>query len=162
VLRVQNDVSQDSGPGRTTKDYIDWLEASGQISQAEAEHWRILDVMAPVMKDTFHLTPQAAFPSVRIDGRAVRADALIWVPTRPSVRYVLECDGYEWHSDKGAFTADRKRDRALSAEGYSILRFSGHEIYHDPAGAATELFERLQQIGSSWEPPAEQTQPDET
>lgn len=37
---------------------------------------------------------------------------------------VVEIDGYAFHSDRAAFVRDRRRDRALAALGYPVLRFT--------------------------------------
>ena len=41
---------------------------------------------------------------------------------------VVELDGRAYHSDEAAFAADRKRDRALALAGYTVLRFTYHEV----------------------------------
>ena len=43
----------------------------------------------------------------------------------------------------------RKRDRALKAKGYEVLRYSGGEIHTDPVAAATDLAEYLWSIRGS-------------
>jgi len=47
------------------------------------------------------------------------------VPSNPDFRLIIECDGFRYHSEKG----------------FIVLRFSGHEIYHDPVGKALELLD---------------------
>lgn len=93
--------------------------------------------------DAFHLTPQPKFKSIRVDGRTIRADALVWVPSDPNYRVVLECDGYEYHSDKPRFTTDRRRDRVLATNGYRVMRFSGAEVFEDPVATAVEAYDFL-------------------
>ena len=74
---------------------------------------------------------------------------LIWVPSDESVRVIVECDGFQFHSDKVAFIQDRKRDRALKAQGYQVLRYSGSEIHADPVAASVDLAEYLWSISRS-------------
>jgi very-short-patch-repair endonuclease len=62
----------------------------------------------------------------------------------------VECDGYEYHSSQERFTADRRRDRALKAAGYDVLRFSGQEIFHNPAETGIEFFHHLQAVQEHW------------
>lgn len=45
-------------------------------------------------------------------------------------RLVIEVDGFAYHSDPTQFEADRRRDAALSALGYRVLRFSYHQVLH--------------------------------
>lgn len=40
----------------------------------------------------------------------------------------IECDGEKWHSLKKNRIYDRKRNNTLSAQGWTVLRFSGDEI----------------------------------
>ena len=41
-------------------------------------------------------------------------------------------DGYEFHSCRAAFEADRRRVRELQAIGYAVLRFSYREVIEEP------------------------------
>jgi len=44
---------------------------------------------------------------------------------------VIEVDGSEHHAGPDAFEADRRRDAALHALGYRVLRFSYRQVVHD-------------------------------
>lgn len=88
---------------------------------------------------------QPRFSNFYGNGRGIRPDALIWVPSNPKVKILIECDGFEHHGKKEAFTADRQRDRRLSRMGYSIRRYSGSELYHDVMGATSELWNSLRE-----------------
>ena len=94
--------------------------------------------------DGMHLTIQPKFTNIRVDGRSIRCDALVWIPADPTFKVVLECDGYEYHSDRPRFTTDRRRDRVLAAHGYKVMRFSGAEVFENPIAAATEAYDFLQ------------------
>ncbi len=94
----------------------------------------------------YHFTIQANLPTIKHDGRGMRPDLFIWVPTDQSLKIAVECDGYKYHSDPTSFTRDRQRDRILHSHGIEVLRFSGHEIHHGPQKAAGELFEQLQKL----------------
>jgi len=78
-----------------------------------------------------------------VEGKTVRPDMLIWCPANPSIKLIVECDGYGYHSSRAAFTADRKRDRALLGMGYQIMRISGSEINNEPGSVAFELTQYL-------------------
>lgn len=46
---------------------------------------------------------------------------------------VVECDGFAYHSGRREYREDRRRDRALAALGYRVLRFTWDDIMADPA-----------------------------
>ena len=53
---------------------------------------------------------------------------------------VVEVDRHEFH-ERTKFQAarDRQRDRAMIAEGFRVIRFTGQEIYRDVEGCAEEV-----------------------
>jgi hypothetical protein len=96
------------------------------------------------LSSAFHLSLQPEMKEVAIAGRTIRPDLLFWNPAHPDFRIVVECDGFDYHSDKDAFTRDRQRDRRLRQKGFEVVRFSGSEIYRDPVGVAYELADIVQ------------------
>jgi very-short-patch-repair endonuclease len=95
--------------------------------------------------EVVHISLQAILTDVRVNGKKVRADALVWSPIKKQ-RYVIECDGFQFHSSKERFTNDRQRDRALQLANYKILRFSGSEIYNDPIKASADFMEAIEPL----------------
>ena len=91
------------------------------------------------LHDSYHMTLQPPFPHLSIDGKSIRPDMLFWIPSKPNIKVIVECDGFDYHSDKDKFASDRKRDRALQSKGYQVLRYAGTEIYHNPAGITSDL-----------------------
>lgn len=51
----------------------------------------------------------------------------------------VECDGESYHTTKEAQIKDRKRDNDLTSIGWSILRFSGKEIYSSPKDCVMQI-----------------------
>ncbi|MCL6455084.1 MAG: endonuclease domain-containing protein [Alicyclobacillus sp.] len=50
------------------------------------------------------------------------------------VKIVIECDGHEFHEKtKEQAARDKKRDRYLASQGYTVLRYTGSEIVKNPA-----------------------------
>lgn len=47
-------------------------------------------------------------------------------------RVVVELDGLAYHGDRRAFREDRRRDRELAAQGFTVLRFTWEDVVHDP------------------------------
>jgi very-short-patch-repair endonuclease len=46
-------------------------------------------------------------------------------------KIIVEVDGYEFHSDRGAFSSDRRRDYELIISGYLVLRLPQDEVVED-------------------------------
>jgi REase_MTES_1575 len=137
--------------GMDMKDMLDDLESennAGNMVDGEFAFMRRMVqryVPAP-FSDAFHMTLQPRFPNVKVDGKSVRPDILFWIPTRPDIKIIVECDGFDYHSDKRKFASDRKRDRQLQQRGYQVHRFSGTEIYNDPVGSALDLAKLLWEL----------------
>lgn len=72
-----------------------------------------------------------------------RADfVVVALPERGGepIPVVVECDGHDFHEKtKAQAERDRKRDRAMTAEGYRVFRFTGSEIWRDPFACAAEV-----------------------
>lgn len=72
-----------------------------------------------------------------------RVDFMLVV--RPSyvdrrVLIVVECDGHDFHErTKEQAQKDRSRDRALTAAGFQVFRFTGSEIFRDARRCAGEI-----------------------
>lgn len=57
---------------------------------------------------------------------------------------VVELDGHDWHErTKEQAARDKKRDRTLVTAGYSVLRFTGSEIYRNPGSCHQEIVEAI-------------------
>jgi hypothetical protein len=46
----------------------------------------------------------------------------------PHKRLVIEADSYTYHSMPGAFERDRERDQQLTLAGYTVVRFTYHQV----------------------------------
>lgn len=52
----------------------------------------------------------------------------------------IECDGHDFHErTKEQAQRDREKDREIQRRGFSILRFTGSEIYQNPASCAEQI-----------------------
>jgi very-short-patch-repair endonuclease len=81
------------------------------------------------------LVYQYKFQNYRID----------WALRDPPNLYFIECDGHDFHErTKEQAAYDRQRDRLIQHTGIPILRFTGSEIYADPANCAAEVFAFIQ------------------
>jgi len=53
---------------------------------------------------------------------------------------VVECDGHDYHErTKEQAAHDRERDRFMQTSGIVVLRFTGSEIWRDPASCARQV-----------------------
>lgn len=131
--------------GQDLDSFLDRLVTEKQID--DADKMNLLTHLMLYHQCNFinriHLTPQAGFPNIKVNGQSIRADILIWVPGNEAFNLIVECDGFEFHKEKNSFIKDRKRDRAFLSKGFRVQRYSGTEILHDPIGVSTELFEFL-------------------
>jgi hypothetical protein len=57
----------------------------------------------------------------------------------PELRLGLEVDGYSVHGTPRAMTDDHARHRRLIAAGWTIVRFTWHDVVRRPARAAADL-----------------------
>jgi predicted transcriptional regulator of viral defense system len=57
----------------------------------------------------------------------------------PAYRLVVETDGWDTHGTRIAFERDRAKDAALTAAGYTVLRFTQRQIAYDPGTVAERI-----------------------
>jgi very-short-patch-repair endonuclease len=50
----------------------------------------------------------------------------------PGERLAIEVDGWAWHSDVERFRHDRRRQNALVLAGWTVLRFTWHDLTQRP------------------------------
>lgn len=107
------------------------LDLIAQGCESELEVWGALhvlpgppDVPAPVQQYGVRLG----------DGRSVRLDAAY-----PEVRVAVELDGAAFHGSRQARERDLRRDTALAALGWVVLRFSYARLMSDPEGCRREI-----------------------
>lgn len=128
-------------PADTMENFLDGEVRRGALIQDERRHLTRLMFRYRFipLDDSYHMTLQPKFPNIVVGGRTIRPDIYFWIPSRPEINIVVECDGFAYHSDKETFKTDRQRDRALKSAGYDVLRFSGSEIVADPVNSPFEL-----------------------
>jgi hypothetical protein len=99
--------------------------------ESELEIWGVLHVVpgppavpAPLQQHRIRLP----------DGRWVRADAAY-----VEARVIVELDGAAFHGSRSARERDLRRDSALAALGWVVLRFSYARLVTDPEGCRREI-----------------------
>ena len=85
---------------------------------------------------------------LRDAGLAVRCNVPVsgvgWVDLLVEDRVVVELDGFEHHGSRRVFAQDRRRDRALAALGFRVLRFTYDEVVHSPKVLLEEVLAALE------------------
>jgi len=79
--------------------------------------------------------PMALF-NTRVAGYEVDA---VW----PEQRVIVEVDGYAYHGHRGQFERDRKKDLALRAAGYTVIRVSWRQLTKEPFALVAVLSAEL-------------------
>lgn len=82
-------------------------------------------------------TPLMNVP-IDVAGGRYEVDAL-W----PSVRLVVELDGWSVHGTRSAFESDRRRDADLARAGFRVVRFTWQRVVTDPVAVASTLSDLL-------------------
>lgn len=63
----------------------------------------------------------------------------------------IECDGHDFHErTKEQAARDRSRDRELLLSGVPTVRFTGSEIFKDPAKCAQSVFDLVDKLVSDY------------
>jgi Protein of unknown function (DUF559) len=60
----------------------------------------------------------------------------------PTHRLVVETDGWDTHKTKAAFKSDRRKDAALTAVGYRVMRFTYDDAVYEPDTIVARLTPR--------------------
>jgi very-short-patch-repair endonuclease len=57
----------------------------------------------------------------------------------PAARLGIEVDGWAWHMDAARTAADKRRQNALVRQGWTILRYSWHDLVERPKVVLAEI-----------------------
>ena len=60
-------------------------------------------------------------------------------------RLAIEVDGWAWHSDVDRFARDRRRQNALVLAGWTVLRFTWHDLTSRPEAVIAQIRAALRQ-----------------
>lgn len=61
-------------------------------------------------------------------------------------KIAIECDGHDFHSSKEQIMKDNQRTRILTKNGWSVIRYSGSEIYQDSKNELKGILDEIIQI----------------
>lgn len=60
-------------------------------------------------------------------------------PSIKKLKYIIELDGHEYHSDKKQVNNDYEREQDLQTAGYKVIRFTGSQVYNKPYSCIEKL-----------------------
>ena len=111
--------------------FVDLLGLVEQGCESELEIWGARNVLhGPGMPRFVQQHP------VRLPWGTVRLDAAV-----PELKVAVELDGAAFHGSAAARERDTRRDSALAARGWVVLRFSYRRLMADPEGCRREILE---------------------
>lgn len=108
-------------------------------SPIELLYYYCFEYVNKEIESNLHLMAQK---EIKANNKKYRVDFVIW-GGKENYKYIIECDGYQYHSSSKQMGIDNQRQRDLENEGYTIIRFSGSEIYNDPIKCVYETLKRL-------------------
>jgi Transcriptional regulator, AbiEi antitoxin/Protein of unknown function (DUF559) len=101
---------------------------TGALAKATARHdpkWTRNDFEARFLK----LVRDAGLPEPEVNSSLAAPDHPRLDPDFcwPAHRLIVETDGWDTHRTRAAFERDRRRDAALTADGWRVVRFTWHD-----------------------------------
>lgn len=127
-LRAELDLRPALAGRRALMELIGLVE---QGCESELEIWGVRRVLhGPGMPRFVQQHP------VGLPGGTIRLDAAI-----PELKVAVELDGASFHGSAEARERDTRRDAALAARGWVVLRFSYRRLMRDPEGCRREILE---------------------
>jgi very-short-patch-repair endonuclease len=64
----------------------------------------------------------------------------------PDKRIAIELDGHDYHKTKEQRTNDAQRERYLQENGWTVIRFTGSEVYKDASGCVDQVLRILERL----------------
>ena len=129
VVRRFFDVARSGRPGigplRTLL-----VERNPKLAPAESD---LETLLLRILRD-FGLPAPTRQLEVRIDGAVFRRDVAY-----PELKIFIEGDGFGVHTTRQAFERDRDRQNMLVINGWLPLRFTWHQLCHDPMRVASHV-----------------------
>lgn len=112
------------------------LRAEGEpgITRSDAER-----LLRRYLRDARLLQPKS---NRKVEGWEVD---FVW----PQHRFVVEVDGYRFHHHRAAFERDRRKDMALAAAGYLVIRVSMRQLVQEPFAVIAHIARALERATRS-------------
>ena len=78
-------------------------------------------------------------PDFVIDFSRKNTDGFYIYPKFKDLKYVVEIDGFDYHSKKEQMNYDYERENFLKANGYNVIRFTGSQVYRKPYNCVNDF-----------------------
>lgn len=121
-----------------------WLALKMEIAVGLHEHTQLLTMPRGVKFDQANYPPSPDIILVvepQLEFEDWRVDFVVHTAGYPA-RLIVECDGHEFHErTKKQAERDRSRDRAYQLRGYTVLRFTGSEIWRNPCACVEQILD---------------------
>jgi len=122
------------------------LDAADDLDSISGKH-QAFDAPAGQIRLFHYIQPQVQIGKYRVDFMAQSVLCQNYTDKARVIhsrKMIIECDGHDFH-ERTADQAerDKSRDRELVAKGFTVLRYTGREIWRDPTAAAIEVVELL-------------------
>lgn len=131
--------------------FVQWLQCFGQrleqtLSDDLAHTHTCYGLSIFWNRQDIWLTLYPQHPTI-LNGHNYRVDFLVEAHslnpckgTKPLCSIVVELDGHDFHErTKEQATRDKRRDREFVQGGFTVLRFTGSEIYASPVAAVLDI-----------------------
>ncbi|HWI21480.1 MAG TPA: DUF559 domain-containing protein [Baekduia sp.] len=126
-MREFEDVIERSNGRRGVKRLIEYVGLERAPTRSELED-RFLTLLVQ------HRLPAAMINRGVEDDLEYEVDAQ-W----PAQKLIVELDSWQFHKTRREFEADRRRDAALTARGWRVLRVTWRRLCDEPGAIAAEL-----------------------
>jgi very-short-patch-repair endonuclease len=127
--RIANTFEQD------IKKDINAHKITSPVEQIFLMEWRFLGIDQTL---GVAIAPQT---QLTIGGKPYRIDFII---ASPDLKLAIEIDGHDFHEKtKEQAANDRARERSIVREGYTLMRFTGSEIFRNPRSCVNEVAEQI-------------------
>jgi very-short-patch-repair endonuclease len=83
---------------------------------------------------------------VAAGGRQYRADFILGSLLSRGYKIAIEVDSFIHHSSREALTKDHQRQRRFQRDGWTVIRYSGSEVWQDARACVRDMIEVIGQI----------------
>jgi very-short-patch-repair endonuclease len=120
---------------RTLKSDVNLHGITSPIEQIFLMEWRFLRIDE---RYGLKVRPQ---DELNVDGAVYRIDFVVET-SGGDIKFAIELDGHDFHErTKEQAARDRQRERSITKHGYTIIRFTGSEVFNNPGKCVEEVVE---------------------